>query len=185
MSHRFTGPTPTSLSGRVALELFVESWEIECCAPPPVVGDPTTWKLGFSPTRDEHGPGDHERHWIVARREGWTALTDGPVTAYWSDGAPPPPGPGVRRLRGTLFGTRHGGISPDDAPSTTGTVQRVRLASQVYRLDDQRTLRPVPGTLELADRQAGPRGFRVFDRIAAPGDVARMETGVLIDVTLP
>jgi hypothetical protein len=185
MSHRFTGPTPTSLSDRVALELFVESWEIECCAPPPVVGEPTTWKLGFVPGGHEHGAHNHERYWIVSRHDGWTALTDGPVTAYWSGGTVPPPDPGAHQLRGALFGTRHGGISPDDAPDTTGTVQRVRLASQVHRLDEQRTLHKVPGTLELVDRRRSPRGFRIDGRFAASGDIARMETGVLLDVTLP
>jgi hypothetical protein len=53
MSHRFTGPTPTSLAGRHLVEVFVADWEVECCAPPPVVGESTTWTLGFSATTDE------------------------------------------------------------------------------------------------------------------------------------
>jgi hypothetical protein len=162
------------------IELFVASWEIECCAPPPVVGAPTAWRLGFSIGAT---PG-HERTWSVTRHETWTALTDGPIIAYWigTDASPPP---GIHRLRGALFGTRHGGSCPDDTPETTGTVRRVRVASEEFRLDADRTLRPIPGTLELTDCRCSPRWFSAGEQPIEPGFQDRMQTGVLIEVTVP
>lgn len=172
MNHRFT------------VEFFVASWEIECCAPPPVVGEPMTWRLGFA-TEDGDATPTHERIWSVARHETWTALSDGPIVACWigTDGSPPPAG--IHRLRGALFGTRHGGSCPDDVPETTGTVQRVRLASEVFRLDAGRTLRPIPGTLELADCRSSPRWFDSGEHPIEPGFQDRMQTGVLIEATVP
>jgi hypothetical protein len=121
---------------------------------------------------------------LVTRHQTWTALSDGPIVAYWADSRGSPPTPGPHLLCGKLFGTRHGGISPDDAPHTTGTVQRVRLTSEIFRLDADRTLRPIPGTLELTDTQRSPRWFRDGEREIEPGDQARRQTGVLIEIAL-
>jgi hypothetical protein len=181
MHHRFTEPTPTD---RSTVELFVASWEIECCAPPPAVGESTTWRLGFSVGDDRSTPA-HDRIWSVTRHETWTALSAGPVVAYWIRTDAPPPTPGLHRLRGALFGTRHGGFSPDDVPETTGTVRRVRVASEVFRLDADRTLRPIPGTLELSVTQRSPRRFSDDEHPTEQGDEARMHTGVLIELALP
>jgi hypothetical protein len=164
-----------------SVELFVASWEIECCAPPPAVGESTTWRLGFSVGDDGSAPA-HDRIWSVTRHETWTALSDGPVVASWIGTDPPPP-PGIHRLRGTLFGTNHGGSSsPDDVPQTAGTVRRIRLTSEVFRIDADRTLRPVPGTLELTECHRSPRWFSDGERPIEPGLDARMQTGVLIEV---
>jgi hypothetical protein len=64
-------------------------------------------------------------------------------------------------------------------------VQRVRVAAQVFRLDDTRTLWPVVGTLELVDVQVSPRGFGHGDGRIEPGVDVRMETGVLLELTVP
>jgi hypothetical protein len=186
MSHRFTEPTPTSLAGRHLVEVFVAGWEVECCAPPPVVGESTTWTLGFSATTDECPSCglDRDRTWQVVRHETWTAVADGPVVACWNDRCGRPPGPGRHALRGYLVGSVHG-LGPDDVPPTTGTVQRVRLATEVFRLDDERTLRPVAGTLELVDVARSPRSFSTGDRRIEPGVDLPMQTGVLVEVSVP
>lgn len=165
------------------VELFVASWEIECCAPPPAVGESTTWQLGFSAGDDGSAPA-HERIWSVTRHETWTAMSDGPIVACWIDTGTPPPEPGIHRLRGTLHGSVHGGSRPDDAPRTTGTVQRVRVASEVFRLDADRTLRPVPGTLELTECRRSPRSFSDGEHPIEAGFQDRMQTGVLIEVAV-
>jgi hypothetical protein len=147
------------------------------------VGEPTTWWLGFAIGDGDATP-THERIWSLTRHETWTALTDGPIVAYWigTDGSPPP---GIHRLRGALFGTQHGGSCPDDAPETTGTVRRVRVASEEFRLDTDRTLRAVPGTLELTDCRCSPRWFSAGEQPIEPGFQDRMQTGVLIEVAVP
>jgi uncharacterized protein DUF6578 len=101
----------------------------------------------------------------------------------WSGTDAPPTG--IHRLHGALLGTRHGGSCPDDAPETTGTVRRVRVASEEFHLDRDRTLRPVPGTLELTDCRCSPRWFSYGERPVEPGFQDRMQTGVLIEVTVP
>ncbi|OLT15823.1 hypothetical protein BJF78_15715 [Pseudonocardia sp. CNS-139] len=175
MSLRFTEPT--------VVEVFVASWEIECCAPPPAVGEPTTWTLGFQPGHGEYADPDldRERDWLVEPRDGWTAVTDGPLVAWWNDHAGPVPAPGRHRLRGLLVGSAHG-LGPQDVPATTGTVRRVRLVSQVYRPGRDGTLLPVRGTVSMADRERSPRWFRI-DRIDSGTDVPQ-QTGVLLDVAV-
>lgn len=185
MPHRFTASTPTSLSGRVVVEFFVADWEIECCAPPPAVGEPTTWRLVLVPAAGLADDVPARRGtWLVEPRGTWTALTDGPVVACWPPSAEAPPPPGRHPLRGLLVGTRHGGTVPDDLPKTTGRVDRVRLASQLFRLDGERTLHPVAGTLELVDVPRSPRRFR-NDPLPRPGAQSRQQTGVLVAITVP
>lgn len=179
--HQFTEPTPAGTVGHIIVEVFVSGWEIECCAPPPVVGECTTWRLGFVPAGGDYPSAelDRDRSWQVSRRaDGATVLVDGPVAAHWSDHAGPPPGPGRATLRGYLYGNAHG-PAPDDPLRTSGRVRRVRVVSQLFTLETGRTLVAVPGTVQLSDVQRSPRRFTHGD-----GSGTRMETGVLVEMAV-
>jgi hypothetical protein len=184
MPHQFTEPTPTSLGTGVHIEVFVSSWEIECCAPAPVVGEPTRWVLTFIDPSDIWPELDCDRAWRVERRDHSTWLTDGPVSARWSEHNGPPPEPGHTTVRGSLYGGVH-----DEGPRITGTVQRIRFATSNYRLVQPRRLEPVPGTLALTDVPEAPRSlFFNFDsegRRNAHGDDEPKSLGVLLDLTVP
>ncbi len=171
--HEYTEPTPTGPDGRTVVEVFVSGWEIECCAPPPVVGGTGTWRLDFIGAGD--GDLDRDHTLLVARLPDRTELSDGPVTALWADHNGPPPEPGRRTVRGFYYGNAHGPAHPD-APVTTGVVLRVRLVRQDYALVAPRSLAPVPGTLTLTDVRRSPRRFA-----GGPGAGVH-ETGVLLDL---
>lgn len=181
--HQFTEPTPTSMRRAVQLEVFVEAWEIECCAPPPVVGERSGgWGLTFFSSLCTWPELDRTRSWWVERNVG-TWLADGSVRARWSDHNGPPPEPGRQAVRGWLLGTVH--ESPEAVEKMTGTVQRVRLVTMDYRLDeDARTLRPLPGTTALIDVAASPRWFTERP-LQVPGDRRTRKAGVLLDLTVP
>lgn len=184
MPHRFTEPTPTSLSAGEHVEVFVSSWEIECCAPAPVVGEPTSWVLTFVDLSDPWPELDGHRGWRVHRRDRATWLTDGAVSVRWSDHNGPPPEPGDRTVRGSVMGGIH-----EEGPKVTGTVQRIRFATSHYRLVEQRALEPVPGTLVLTDVPEAPRSlFFDFDATAGArttGTDGPRSVGVLLDLTVP
>ena len=161
------------------IEVFVSGWEIECCAPPPVVGEKATFRLDFVAAGGVYPLAElyRERLWLVTRRtDGLTQLSDGPAEAMWPDhlGAPPAPGPAL--LRGYLYGHAHG-HAPDDAPLTTGRVRRVRVTGQEYRRVAPRQLEPVAGTLTFTDVRESPRWF-------AGTDAGPQQIGVLLDLAL-
>ncbi len=56
MHHRFTEPTPVASTVDI-VTLFIPPWEIECCAPPPQVGEPSTWQLLDEQIVDGHTVG--------------------------------------------------------------------------------------------------------------------------------
>jgi uncharacterized protein DUF6578 len=166
------------------IEVFVDSWEIECCAPTPTVGEPTSWVLTFLGPSATWRELDRDRAWRAERREGVTWLTDGPVTARWYERNGPPPEPGPTMVRGSLIGTVH-----EEGPRVTGTIQRIRFATANYRLVEPRRLEPVPGTLALTDVAEAPRSlFFTFDsegRPNAQGADQPKSVGVLLDMTVP
>ncbi len=77
------------------------------------------------------------------------------------------------------MGTVHG--LPDDAPTVTGVVQRIRVLGQRFLLIERR-LEPVPGTLELTDVTSSPRWFT--SPIESGGERVH-ETDVLLDLAVP
>lgn len=116
--HRFTDPSPASFAGRARVDLVISSWEIECCAPPPVVGQDTTWALQFaSASANNSGlpAWVPEREWEIADLPGvGPVVSDGVITAEWAAEEPPPPA-GRTRLAGSL--------SPDRVVTATGAVR--------------------------------------------------------------
>lgn len=176
MSHRFVEP-----AGREIVEVLVSDWEIECCAPPPVVGETTSWMLQYVACRGAVDPLlDHELTWSVSRWAGAPAVTRldrGAVTAYWSDDEHRPP-PGEVLLRGRTYGTVHGGISPDGFPQLEGRVERVRVLSQEYREVAERRWEGVPGSVTAVDVRESPRWFTTDSSLCRGSQLF----GVLLDV---
>jgi hypothetical protein len=161
------------------IEVFVSGWEIECCAPEPIVGERSTWRLDFvSAGGDYPNPElDRDRLWLVTRRaDGLTLLNDGPVDALWAGHNGTPPKPGPAQLRGYLYGNAHG-PAPDDAPLTTGRIHRVRIAQEEFRLVEPRRLEPVAGTLTLTDVRRSPKWF-------TGSEAGVHQTGVLLDLVV-
>jgi hypothetical protein len=120
----------------------------------------------------------------VERRDDSTWLTDGRVSARWRKHNGPPPEPGRTIVRGSLVGSVH-----DEGPKVTGTIQRIRFATSIYRLVEPRRLESVPGTLTLTDVPEAPRSlFFNYDsdgRLSAHGDDEPKSIGVLLDLTVP
>jgi hypothetical protein len=159
------------------IEITVADWEIECCAPPPVVGGTTSWCLGFRP--DDLAPEDV---WTVTHVDRAVLLERDGIVAAWAVADATPPPPGIHRLRGRLTGTRHGGLLPEDLPEVTGRVERIRLVSYEYVADpaEPRALTYVAESRALRDVRESPRWFNPGQPIG-PG---RMDTGLLLDVAV-
>jgi hypothetical protein len=187
--HRFTESTPTSLAGKRVIEVVVDNWEIECCAPPPVVGEPSSWRLQFVEAAHSRDPELHrEMSWYVEPRDSGAELTDGPVTAFWPSRHRQATRPGRRSLSGHLSGTVHGGMVPEEIPETIGIVHRIRVLSQRFVLRDdlgQRGVDAVPGTLSFTDVARAPRWF---NRSEIPredhADNAQNQFAVLLDLAV-
>ncbi|HZG92037.1 MAG TPA: DUF6578 domain-containing protein [Pseudonocardia sp.] len=170
---------------RHVIAVMISDWEIECCAPPPVIGAESTWRLEFLADTDETPDNEagHEDIWTVTHDPRGTAFLErNGIHAMWNSHPAPPPPPGIHTLRGLLHGTAHGGTVPDSLTPVTGRVQRVRLVSYEFEWDpvEERTLRYRPGTRTLHDVREGPRWFN-----EGPVGPGRQNTGVLIDLAVP
>ncbi len=86
------------------------------------------------------------------------------------------------RLRGHIFGTRHGGTGWDDFPSTTALVTRVRLVTSDFARNDQTPYYSVvPATTTFTDVDRSPKWFPLT--LSPDGFGHRTTThGVLIDL---
>lgn len=157
--HRFTDPTPASFTARTRIDLAIAGWEIECCAPPPVVGQDTTWALKFCPpnsTSSDIPAWMPERDWELTELAGvGPVVSDGVITASWVGEDPVPP-LGRVRTGGCLWGTVH--TASATLPRYTGRVQQIRVVSHRY-ISDEHGFRAVPGTLTLTDVTESPRWF--------------------------
>ena len=157
----------------VGLSVVIPSWEIECCAPPPVVGRTSSWTLIFEPvaTPDrqslERTPGSvTELQWQV---EPWAddattrALYRNGFAAFYRpfhntvDASTAPP-LGRRVVRGVVFGTKHGGFVDDGFPNVSAPVGRIQVVSTEFRLQN-RELVPVAGSTRLREVEQSPRWF--------------------------
>ena len=173
----------------VDITVRIAAWEIECCAPPPRVGESAEWRLYFTAAGPEHDLNfttDWTASPFIARpseRDG-VNLRCGQITAFWGD----PPGPidGPQRLTGQIHGTWHGGAVPDLYPVSTALVRRVRVIRHLVR-QEGRVIRPVIGSLKLTDVQMSPKRFnrgRGRGRGTAVGEPPWSEDGVLIDLAV-
>lgn len=157
------------------LRVIITAWEIECCAPPPVVGELTSWRLIFQPVAlpdpqslDRVPGAVSTLQWLV---EPWSvdgdrrALYRNGAAAYYhqstaagaADAMTAPP-PGRHRLRGELFGSRHGGGDDDLFPVVSARVSRIQLISCELR-QQGRSATPVPGSTTLTDVRQSPKWF--------------------------
>jgi hypothetical protein len=197
--HRFTESTPTSLTDTDVIQVVVDGWEIECCAPPPVVGHPSTWGLRFilagGDGRAGTSPFDREHDWLATAYYGQAVAYDGQavklsrhgVAACWEPAGGEAFRSGPIRLRGHLSGTVHG-ILPDEFPKVTGVVLRIELITEREMLDEAdgpRRLVKLPGSLRLTDVQASPRWFtRPAPSVAGPEAATECHTGVLLTLAV-
>lgn len=126
--------------------------------------------------------------WYVEPRDAGAELTDGPVTAFWPSHEGLPTRPGRLSRSGYLSGTVHGGSVPDEIPTVSGIVQRIRVLSQRFVLRDdtrQPSLERVPRTLVLTDVSRAPRWFNrpEFPR-EDHADNAQNQFAVLLDLAV-
>jgi hypothetical protein len=150
------------------VRIRVAEWEFGCCAPPPVIGAPTTWGLRHEPAGGGPGPLlDEEHEWWV-EHDG--LLRRGAVVAR-PGGPGPAPAPGPAVLRGSLRGSVH--VDPEECPRVTGRVERMRLLRRRW------SSAAAPGSLVAQDVAE-----YALDVPAAPGDGGDV-VGVLLDVALP
>lgn len=164
------------------VEILVADWEIECCAPPPVIGAVATWSLEFVSATDELA---REDIWTVTHRDDGAVLLDRVgIHAAWNTSVAPPPRAGTHMLRGRLHGTVHGsvrGAIPDGLPPVSGRVQRIRIVSHQFVGDHSGHPSPHHTSAARALREVRecPRWFN--RETTAPGWV---DTGVLIDMAV-
>ena len=193
------------------LPVVVSAWEIECCAPPAVVGERTSWRLALEPvatpdlTSLDRVPGSVTRLlWQVAP---WPAAGDGRalyrhgVATYCYEPNDPKAAqlpPGRQMVRGVLFGTRHGGSVHDLFPTVSAIVSRIQVISCEFR-QQERAATPIPGSTKLVDVQQSPKWFtrrppgptisvpidssgQWRRRVTPSGSEYRAETGILLTI---
>jgi hypothetical protein len=169
----------TSRMPRQVVEILISDWEIECCAPAPVLGATSSWRLEFIA---RPGPLSREDLWTVSHHDDGQVLLDrAGVEAAWNHHAAPAPSPGIHPLCGHLLGTVHG-IVPETLTPVSGRVQRIRIVSEEFTWQpgaEGRALDRVPATTGLRDVRASPRWFHHGP--IGPGIV---DVGVLIDLAL-
>lgn len=171
--------TRSSPASDDAVIVSISSWEIECCAPPPAVGEMTSWSLQLFPTVES------EPHWLPPANtslewqvEAWPNL-DGPhrmlsrggIVALLAAEQPDTPwvrrpfqlpDPGRRRVQGVLQAGRHGGRGQVWAafPSTTALVGSVRVITVTgWEPDENGNRCPAPGAYFLTSCARSPVSF--------------------------
>lgn len=151
--------------GQVRVEVFVESWQLECCGRPTGVGDVVSWQLLAVPA-DPASPqpgegvllGDVQRLDPALVPAGGTIsmLVRGGLRAQWSG---PADMLGAVSVAGHLLEDHHAHALPG-GPRTEGVVRRVQLVTRRYRRSPKRgsdLLRV--GDDRLQDIERSPRWF--------------------------
>ena len=153
------------------LPVGVDSWVIECCLEPPGVDDTVSWSLRFI-EESRWGPRHQQERvelrayatpladWEGATLDTWPVqLAAEGVAFYWE--APHPVEPGPLIAAGHLVISHHG-EAPENFPTTTATVVRVRMAGTMYTEDppDSGSWRQVePPDVEYTDLERAPKWF--------------------------
>ena len=151
----------------MTVAVVLAGWEVECCVPPPGVGDEVVWPLRWYAGADL--PGSCSLLWQVDDTEP-CVLRVGPLTAWC-----PTLEPGAGRLSAEL----HGQV-PEQVPPVRGTVRRVRVVRQTYREVRPASWEAVPGRSALRDVRRSPRWFAV----GAPAGAGQRsaDQGLLLDL---
>jgi hypothetical protein len=177
-----TARLPESDESDTVVPVEIDSWEIECCAPLPTVGQPASWRLLFAPPAPE--PEFNVRaDWLVSpwmessSTSRFLRLQRGDLTAVWRD--PPDISPGIHRLTGRVYGSGHGGSDIDSLPPSTAQVRRVRVIRVMAYLVN-RWITEIPGTVELIDVHQSPKVFLQLPNL--DDSAGQTERGVLIDL---
>jgi len=180
----------------VVAPVSLSAWQIECCVPPPGVGDDVAWPLSWVST-GPHGADDdgldhlgaHRRMWILRRRDDDVLLVDGALVAGCSAaGLAHKTGPVA--LTGALVAVLHGGGHPPELPTVHGWVRRVWVTSQLFVPRDSLSgprwgcWAPVAGTGAARKVAHSPHRFAGGLARAKPDAARRAETGVLIDLAV-
>jgi len=166
--------------------VFLASWEIECCQPPPGVDDTVAWRLRWvdRPT----GPGLVTLPWqktvlppaAPGAARGLYLHHDG-LNAWWPDAAPD-----AVAATGWLVVAAHGPM-PEELPPTVGLVVGVRVVEQTYRRESPRSYKPAADDFTLRAVQRSPmwfdRGRMPIPPSTKPGPESfRAESGVLVSL---
>ena len=164
------------------LAVFLEGWQIECCADPPGPGDRVEWPLLW--VDDPSGPGSMQLDWqpeplapSTWNEPGDRVLRLGSVAAYWRGRDPVP-------AHGALVADVHGGV-PEAVPPVRATVVTVDVVDQAYRLSPPRTYLPIPGDFRLRRVDRSPKwvssGATGEDDLPDP---MRGDSGVLVRLSV-
>ncbi len=169
----------------------LSDWEIECCVPPPELGDVVAWPLMMVVPRGEErceppDPSVDRRWWRVERwDDDTTVLVDGDVHAFWAPHGGPPPVRGVVDIEGSLVVTLHWPPVPPGLPATSGRVSRLWVTHHHYQehgIGKGRYRAAVPGSTTLREVEQSPdwSGQRGVGRDPDSG----REDGLLIELTV-
>jgi hypothetical protein len=173
---------------RVVLASLSE-WEIECCVPPPALGDVVSWPLMMFVDRgaDRRGPSDptlDRRWWRVERWDDEsTVLVDGDVHAFWAVHGVEPPAPGVAEVEGALIATLHWPPVPEGLLATRGRISRLWVTRHRYQrhgIGKGAYRAVVPGSTNLREVERGPDWSRRDDR----SDPDEHDDGLLVELTV-
>lgn len=184
-------------SNPVLAPVSLAGWQIECCVPPPGVGDTVAWALLWVLTGPDGADADgldhvgaHRRLWDTRRRDGGVLLDDDGLVAACPSAGPALPVRGPVALTGELVAALHRDGHWPRLPTTYGRVRQVWVTSQLFVPHDSDpgppwgTWAPVPGSGAARKVAHSPHRFAGGLARARPTTPRRAETGLLIDLAL-
>jgi hypothetical protein len=149
------------------VRVVVVGTEIECCMPPPELGDVVSWPLMMF-VGPEDGPNEppdalrDRRRWRVEHwNDGATVLVDGGLHVYWAPHGSRPPSTESSEVAGHLVATLHHPTPPEALPATTGRVARLWVTYHQYREQgrERRYLEQMRTSATLREVERSPQRF--------------------------